>query len=181
MTRRRIGFLACLLLILCCHEPQAFAQTHSVSLAWSDSVVGATYNVLRASCSGAVITGVCSSVGSFTALPPTAANATSYVDTAVTQGQLLVYEVTATCVAPACGTNPVTKVAYTGTSLPSNLVAVVIPTPTPNPTPIPIPPLPITLTIFCPTAVKGVSNLPKGAYTMTIKSGKKTVSCTGTH
>jgi Domain of unknown function (DUF4082) len=39
----------------------------------------------------------------------------------------------------------------------------------------------VGMAISCPTAVTGVSNLPIGAYTMSITSGAKTVSCSGTN
>ena len=142
--RKRIWLLAALFLF----SIPAFAQTkaqplritltqHSVTLTWTDSLSGPTFTVLKAPCNGTITNGVCSSVGSFTTLATTAANVTSYTDTAVTAGQMVVYEVTATCAAPACGNNPATGALYSGTSLPSNLVAVTIPTPAPEAPPAP--------------------------------------------
>jgi len=128
--------LAVAALLMMCGS--ARAQTHSVTLSWSASATAniAGYNVYRAPCNGTITAGVCSSVGTFTKITPTPIVPLNYVDLAVTAGQLLVYQVTATCPPTGCSAVPL----ITGESVPSNQVAVTIPNPA-NP---PLPPANLT-------------------------------------
>ena len=114
------------------------AQTHSVTLSWGASTTAniAGYNVYRAPCNGTITAGVCSNVGTFAKLTPTPIVPLTYTDPAVTAGQLLVYQVTATCPPTGCSAVPL----ITGESAPSNQVAVTIPNPA-NP---PLPPVNLT-------------------------------------
>lgn len=111
------------------------AQTH---LSWGASTTAniAGYNVYRAPCNGTITAGVCSNVGTFAKLTPTPIAPLTYTDPAVTAGQLLVYQVTATCPPTGCSAVPL----ITGESAPSNQVAVTIPNPA-NP---PLPPVNLT-------------------------------------
>ncbi len=128
--------LAVAALLMACGS--ARAQTHSVTLSWSASATAniAGYNVYKATCNGIITLGVCNNIGMFAKITPTPIVPTAYTDLAVTAGQLLVYQVTATCPASGCSSVPL----ITGESAPSNQAGVTIPNPA-NP---PLPPINLT-------------------------------------